>query len=332
MEKRKMLANAIDVSGFNRLLNLTGAWQGLLVLNYHRIGTPGGSSFDWELWSASEEEFDAQVKYLASNFDLISVSDLRQVLARPKGRSVMITFDDGYRDNYEVAFPILRSYGAAATFFLTTGFLDGGIVPWWDEVAWMIRKTEEGALNLHGYHEHPIFLDEPDRCDAIHKVLMIYKSLRGEEADAFLDVVANETGSGRCPEHMGNPLWMTWDMVREMRQGGMSIGSHTVMHPVLARQTTARQDWEIGQSKRRIEEEIGESISALSYPIGKACSYNDITLNCLERHGYHWAFTYSGGYAKPGSTNCFSIPRVAVESDTSMATLRTVAALPQIFS
>src|ERR1700755_1848024 len=134
--RRAIAAAALERSGLGALLRLAPAWRGLVVLNYHRIGTPGDTSLDRAMWNATVEDFDAQVGFLARNFDVVGPGEAGPAA---DGRRVLITFDDGYRDNHAAAMPILRAHGATATFFLTTGFLDAPRLAWWDEVAWMVR-------------------------------------------------------------------------------------------------------------------------------------------------------------------------------------------------
>ena len=123
------------------LLHQLNLWQGLLALAYHRIGLPSGSLFDHGLWSATPAGFEAQLRSLKRNCDVVGTGDIEQALKERKGRFALITFDDGYRDNYEVAFPILKSQGLSAAFFVTTGFVDKPRLSWWDEVAWMVHTT-----------------------------------------------------------------------------------------------------------------------------------------------------------------------------------------------
>lgn len=99
-------------------------WTGVVGLNYHRIGDGRRSVFDRGLWSATPEDFDVQVGYLKKNFDVVSPTDLAHVADTRRGRHVIITFDDGYRDNYTAAFPVLRAHHVAATFFIATGYID----------------------------------------------------------------------------------------------------------------------------------------------------------------------------------------------------------------
>ncbi|OYW11516.1 MAG: polysaccharide deacetylase, partial [Planctomycetales bacterium 12-60-4] len=106
------------------MMQFAGSWRGLLVLNYHRIGDGRHSPLDRNLWSATTEEFEQQVRAISRNFDVVGIDDLDSLVRHPRGRYVLITFDDGYLDNYTEAFPILKSYNAKGVFFVTTGFLD----------------------------------------------------------------------------------------------------------------------------------------------------------------------------------------------------------------
>jgi peptidoglycan/xylan/chitin deacetylase (PgdA/CDA1 family) len=334
--KREILAQALDRSGCNRLLRLAGTWNGLLVLNYHRIGKPNGSLLDWDLWSADEETFDQQVRYLARNFDLIGLDDLQQVLQRPLestiNRFVMITFDDGYRDNFELAYPILRSHNATAAFFVTTGFIDRPMVPWWDEIAWMVRSSVKHGIDANIWTIQPLEFDDPDRQAAIKSLLQIYKNLDGRETRRYLDFLAVATGSGRCPSELADELWMTWDMLREMQAGGMCFGTHTVNHPVLSSLSAEGQSMELCESRLRLETELGREITAMSYPIGSRQSFNRETRNSLIRHSYRWAFSYYGGFCRPDNYDALDLPRVAVETDVSIPAFHSVATLPQVFA
>ncbi|QDU37904.1 Polysaccharide deacetylase [Maioricimonas rarisocia] len=332
--KRALLTCALEAGGLHRLLEATPSWSGLLVLNYHRIGDPTGSPLDWGLWSAGEKQFADQVRYLARHFDVVGLESLDEILEGRRGRHVMITFDDGYRDNYEAAFPILQAHGVPAVFFLTSGFLDDRPVAWWDEIAWMIRTSRKTDINLPGWLDDRLMFDEPDRQQAVDALLRIYKQLPHDRTANFLDNVANATGSGRCPRHVGDSLWMDWSMVREMRAGGMDIGAHTVTHPVLANLPADRQQIEIENSRQRIETELGEPVRAFSYPVGQPESYNADTQAALQRSGIRWAFTYHGGYvpAHSNALNPLALPRAAVERETDSASLRSLVTLPQLFA
>lgn len=332
LHKREILAGVLQHSGAGRLLARTPAWRGLLVLNYHRIGVPGETCFDPGLFSASEEQFADQVRFLIRNFDVVRVGDLPRVLAGEQGRFAMITFDDGYLDNYEVAFPILRAYGATALFFLATGFLDEGGIAWWDEINWMVRCSTRRQLVLERWFEAPLNLEQNARTATIGRLLSRYKSLPGQQTRRFLDDLAGACGAGRCPPSAATNLWMTWDHVREMHAHGMQFGGHTVSHPVLSRVSADEELFEVVECKLRIEAELGGPVTAFSYPVGQPDSYDVRTKSCLDDAGYEYAFSYHGGYNRAPVEDPFELARVAVESHTSTRMFRSIVSLPQLFA
>ncbi len=299
-----------------------------MIWNYHRIGDAAGSVFDPHLFSATAGDFDRQVAFLKQNFDVIGLNDLDQALTQPRGQFVMLTFDDGYRDNFELAFPILKSHGVPATFFIATGFLDRPRMPVWDELAWMLRTTSVKSLAANEWLPTSVCLaDQPFR-----RLLAVYKSLGTELTEMYLDFLADTLGTGRCPESLASDQWMTWDMLREMQAGGMSFGGHTVNHPILSNATADQQDWEVGECQRRLIDELGHPIEAFSYPNGKRGDFNEFTRTALRSHGYRWAFSYSGGHCQPGHRDHFDLPRTAVETDIDLSLFRAKATLPQLFA
>ena len=330
--KRELLARTLDVIGFGHLLRKAPSWNGVLIFNYHRIGEPGDSPFDHNLWSASAEDFDQQLCFLKKNFDVIGLRDLDRLVDQPRGRFVMVTFDDGYRDNYSVAFPILKSRGVSATFFISTGFVDRPQVPWWDELAWMMRTTSVELLPANEWLPTVIVLGQQDRVKAFGRFLAVYKSLDVRLTDPYLNFLADALGTGRCPASLANDLWMTWDMLREMKASGMTFGGHTVTHPILANQTADQQDWEVGECQRRLVEELGGTIDAFSYPNGKPESFDEFTRAALRAYGFRWSFAHDGGYCQPERCDRLALRRSPVETDVGLSQFRATATLPQVFS
>jgi len=332
ISKRSLLARALDLTGCGRMLRATSAWDGILILNYHRIGDRHNSLLDRNLWSATDEDFDAQIRTVARDFQTVGLNDLDSVLRSRRGRYVMITFDDGYLDNYTNAYPILKSHGVPATFFITTGFLDVPKVPWWDEIAWIVRSSPLNALDVNPWTTTPVPFDEPHRETAINRLLAIYKGLSGAVTDDYILFLADALKTGRVPGQIARKLWMSWDMIREMKQNGMNFGGHTVTHPILANLPAEQQDDEIRECRHRLIEELGEPLEAFSYPVGGPKSFNADTRASLARHGFKWAFTYLGGYCRHGHQDRFAIPRSAIETDIDLAHFRAITTLPQVFA
>lgn len=325
---------ALQVSlwrGLCSLLRQVVRWSGVLCLNYHRVGDGSQSMFDRGVWSVDAETFDEQVRFLRSHFDVVTPCDLPDILRRGKGRSVLITFDDGYVDNYLVAFPILKGHGAPATFFVTTGFLDNPRLSWWDEIAWMVRTSRKPGIEANTWLSTPIVYDEPDREKAVRSLLKAYKTMPADATDAYLGFLANATGSGRYDPGRGSQMWMTWDMLRDMRAAGMVIGGHTVNHPVLSQLPAERQWEEISGCGRRLAEELGEPMLYFSYPVGKRYTFNDVTRACLPRAGVRYAFSYYGGIRGFKEWDDFDVRRIAIESEMDQDWVRTIVTLPRVF-
>src|SRR5690606_3050624 len=170
--KKRTAARMLSRTGLGRLFAALMPSSGILILNYHRIGDGSASPYDRELFSADAEAFDAQVARLARDCDVISPADIESVAGR-RGRHVLLTFDDGYLDNYDTAFPILRRHGVQATFFIATGYIDRPRLPWWDEIAWLLRSTAAARLDLRPWLPAPLAPVDGTEA-AIHAILRAY--------------------------------------------------------------------------------------------------------------------------------------------------------------
>jgi peptidoglycan/xylan/chitin deacetylase (PgdA/CDA1 family) len=305
-------------------------WRGIVVLNYHRIGDGTRSTFDRGLFSATQHDFEAHVRFLKANFDVISPRDIRYVLRVRRGRHVLVTFDDGYADNYEAAFPVLAAHNVPASFFVATGFIDEPRLPWWDEIAWMVRTSRRAGCTLPAFLPAPLVFDEPEREAAVRALLRVYKRLPSERAPGYLDAVAAATGTGRAPPEVASArgCWMTWAMLREMHAAGMTIGGHTTHHPILSRMTREGQSREVASCAERIREELGVPMRAFAYPVGSRDAFNADTRACLREQGVSFAFSYYGGFRSLGRWDDYDIPRLAVEPETSRDELRAMLACP----
>jgi peptidoglycan/xylan/chitin deacetylase (PgdA/CDA1 family) len=325
-------------------LKLLGRWSGVLVLNYHRVGDSGRQPWDREMWSVNGEELDDQFATLARHAEVIGPGDLPAAMRTGRGRRVLLTFDDGYRDNYELAFPLLRAYRLPAIFFLASGFIDRPHASWWDEIAWMVRNASgqarragalatgsgsAGAVSLLPAH---VTLDDGNDEDAIMALLARYKTLSGEDGEHFLEELAEATGSGRASASDVEDLWMTWEMAREMLGTGMSIGGHTVTHPVLARLTAERQREEIAGCARRLQEELGVAMRWFAYPVGTSDAFTPLTKEILRDLGVELAFSFYGGFARLSCWDPFDVRRIHVDSKLTPRLLGSAFRLQRILA
>ncbi len=329
--KREFAAGLLDLAAIRPAVRLAPAWNGILVLNYHRIGDAAATPFDPDLFSATADAFDRQCRFLARELDVIGLDQLDDALDTGAGRFAMITFDDGYRDNAELALPILRAHRLPATFFIATSFLDNPHLAWWDEIAWMVNHATATSLPPGPWSNTPLSLAPTAAAMTIRALLRCYKRLPANEATALVDELARLTGAGRF-DGDASALWMTWEMARELHASGMAIGGHTVSHQLLSRLPLDQQAAEIAGSRDRIAHEIGVPPTGFAYPVGKPGAFTADAKRLLAEHGFTAGFAFDGGYQTFTTVDRFAIPRAHVGYTMSDAAFRALVRLPRLFA
>lgn len=283
-----------------------------LILAYHRVlDTNEDFDLDKSLISASVKNFKEQMKYLAKNYNVIS---LEEFLLTPKNNlkenTVIITFDDGYGDFYKNAYPILKKNKLPATVFLTTGFVGKKHVFWWDEIAFMIKHTKKKRLELAGIGEINL---------GSEKSLNKLKAHLKRVADAQKKIDLKRISEQLKVKFPKKQLSLNWTEVREMAKNNISFGAHTVNHPILSKISEKEQEQEILASKRDIEKKLNKRIETFCYPNGHKGDYTEGTIRIIKKAGFKAAVTYHPGWADK-SDNDFEIPRIFVlqEDDLSL--------------
>jgi len=326
---------ATRISALARYLPV-GASRVLPIIAYHRIFDIGNEDefpYDPELVSASVADFTWQMETLRRHCRPLHLGEALQHLDENRPlppRAVVVTFDDGHRDNYTNAFPVLRALGVPATVFLSTGYMDREETFWFDEVAFLIFRTARHELELRTLGLHLALGSVAQRRRAMEDVLARMKAVPNTERLAALQELAAESGvAGSAIDARSRPL--TWRQVREMQDGGIEFGSHTVSHPVLTRMTDEDLHYELNVSKQVLEQQLGRSVDLLAYPIGKADAFDGRVVNIARKCGYRLALTYiSGANSWPPSDN-FRLQRIAVERYTTRARFSGMLAFPRLF-
>ncbi len=270
-----------------------------LILIYHRVN-PRPSPFAIDV--NPPDRFRMQMEHVAKHYRVLPLEDLwrRSRDGSLPPRSVAVTFDDGYADNHDFALPILQRLGLPATVFLVTGCIGTGVIPWHDRVLAAFERTTRTEAVLPGSPEPVRWDGLAARRAAAFRVLVALKPM--DEADRLAGVARVEAALDAAAPANGadGPLMLGWDQVRAMHRGGFAIGSHTVTHPILSRQTTERVQDEVTRSKRAIEEAIGEPVTLFAYPNGRPEDYNQETIDLVRRAGYRVAVTTTFGANEPG--------------------------------
>lgn len=325
--RRARAAALLERSGLGALLRRLPLWRGVVVLGYHRVGDPRATLLDRGVFSATEADFDAQLGILARSFEVIGLDELEAAAERPRGRALMLTFDDGYRDQAAPAAQLLHARGLPATFFLTTGFLDGSGLSWWDEIAWMVRTSGEPGLRSDGRFElSDVAFDEPERELAVRTLLERFRQLPGEEYGAFLDFVGERLSTGRAAGGAGP--WMSWDDARTLERLGHRVGGHSVSHPILARLAGDAQREEVRGCLERLRAELTHPVDSFAYPSGHLGSFDAGTAELLREHGVRYAFSFRGGWQRPGQVEPYDVCRIGVFADHPTPLVAATVSLP----
>jgi peptidoglycan/xylan/chitin deacetylase (PgdA/CDA1 family) len=280
-----------------------GGRHGLSILIYHRVLPHKDALFPSEVDAA---EFSAQIGMLKSRFNVLP---LLEAVRRAKDgtlppRAAAITFDDGYADNAEVALPILQQHGLHATFFVATGFLNGGRM-WNDSVYELVRHAPDGVLDATplGLGAHPLHT-LAERRQAIPALISQLKYLPMTRRQEQVDQLVQLAGVA-----LPDDLMMTSAQVRKLHAGGMAIGAHTVNHPILARLPDAEAREEIAQGKLALEDMIGASVQLFAYPNGKPGEDYEARHVAMARElRFEGAVSTSWG-ASRGRPDPFQLPR-----------------------
>lgn len=295
--------------------------KGLYCFNYHRIGEANQTEYDPNVFSCDEANFSDHMQYIKKHFTVVSLDELPEILngkIRDK-RYALITFDDGYIDNYSKAFPILLKNNISATFFLATNFMNDAEIPWWDQIAYLVRHSQVDEIKLDNWPDS-VALSKVDIATNIRKVLDRVKLNNGSTIEDILSELEAKLKNENAETIRDEPLFMTWDMVREMKSAGMDFGSQTCSHRIMSHLSTDKQDYEARVSKEVIDKELNTSITAFAYPVGGKYSFTTDTINIIKKH-YKTSFSFISGINTSDNLNEFCIERISVDSNCSATQL-----------
>ncbi len=288
------------VSACLYLSGLVAAWRrllprpGILILAYHRVAALEQDPLNMAI---SPRDFREHTAYLAKHYHVISLDEAVNLLqggyVLPKNL-VVITFDDGYQDNYQFALPVLMQYHLPATFFLTVGPIEGRGRLWYDVISDLILNTQEKSITVERLNGLTFGLDTSGRKNAAAKnIVAKAKQLKPRQREELLGELASKLENAK--KEPGSCSMLTWDQVREMRRMGYTFGGHTVSHPILSRMPLQQAEEEIKNCKAKIEKELGEPIRHFAFPNGKRLDFDEETVQLITRAGFQSAATLIGG-------------------------------------
>jgi peptidoglycan/xylan/chitin deacetylase (PgdA/CDA1 family) len=275
----------------------------LPILMYHRVlERPDPLQPAVPHAAMMEQQFAA----LAQAFQVLPLDEAAERLAAgtlPAG-AACITFDDGYRDNHDIAMPLLKRYRLPATVFVASGYLDGGRM-FNDSVLEGIRRVRSGELDLRRYGLGKRHVsDIVSRRELVHDLTQAVKYLTPKQRNEFCAELA-----WLADEPLPDNLMMSSEQVRHMAREGIDIGGHTVHHPILATLEPGQAEQEIRDNRTVLHDLIGHAPRCFAYPNGKpGRDYNADHARMVQSAGYSTAVSTAYGVAQPQADR-FQLPR-----------------------
>lgn len=265
----------------------------------------------------NSKKFKRQIEYLTAKYKVISLDTFVESIVNKRKLplySVVVTFDDGYMNNFTCAFPILRSLRVPATIFLTTNFIGTQKAFWWDGVEYAIRniRRENIKLYMDGREVNLSLRDLKDKIGSLAYISEFRKNLSEDEGKTFIEEIMRKLDCdlNEATQKEKDYLALDWDKVREMKGAGISFGSHTANHVILTRCSKEQAEKEIYESKRKIEAELGEECKFFCYPNG---NFNKTVKEVLMKVGFLCALTLASGM-NDLQTDPYEVRRIGISN------------------
>ena len=298
----------------------------LTIFAYHSLSSQNDRNglIHFDRKSLSTAEFEAHLTMITTYGNPISLEEAITKKNLPP-HPVVLTFDDGYKNNYTGAFPILKKYDIPATIFVMTGFIDRTTYLWSDRLEYIIETApsenieffwEKDRLSLELY-------SNTAKIKSFQTIRNYLKELSESQKLSFIEKLQQFLGIeydwSKIPEQL---MPLTWEQINEMKESGIiSIGSHTVTHPILSQCTLEQQRYELRHSQMRIRQETGTECNLFAYPNGRITDFNSETIRLLQELNYLGAVTVVHGYVTKNSDD-FQLSRFG--GDISLEALGTI--------
>src|SRR6185369_8868679 len=262
-----------------------------VIRRYHSVCEHARSKLSYidSGMSVPLEAFDRQMKFLRERYVPVSLEDVVEAVGGGRALpnlAVAVTFDDGYRDNHQYAFPVLRKYGIAGTFYITAGCVNMGEPLWTSRLRYYFTATQQPSLTLSQPEPRQLDLTSPAARNAsfAYTIAAIKSAGKVRGGEIFRHVEAKLAVTDLAP--LSNCM-MTWGEIEEMGAGGQIIGAHTLTHPNLPGLPHDEAEAEIAGSKSLIEEKIKTPVLHFAYPNGRGVShYNEPVREMVKKAGF----------------------------------------------
>ena len=276
-----LLCGCLYYSGVTALIARWFPRRRPVILCAHRVVSEEDPFFP----GIRHERFAAEVAYLARHHVVLPLDEIIEATlnGRPLPRgAVAITFDDGFADNFHLAYPVLQGYRMPATIFLVCESVETGGVPWPERVAHLLQRTQRTRLEI-SLPEPRVFAlhSQAEKLEALATLLTLLKACETEVRRRAVEELESSLRVG--PDH---GMMLTWEQCQLMAQSGISFGSHTLTHPILPQAEAMEVKHEIVASKALIEARLRCRVRYFAYPNDE---YNRAAVDAVEAAGFEAA-------------------------------------------
>ncbi len=291
----------------------------LRILTYHRVAHPQDTpGLNPRTISATPHVFAEQMRLLARKYRVVSMEEVLHAVAMRKKlppRAVLLTFDDAYCDFGESAWPILRREKLPATLFVPTGYPDHPERSfWWDRLHRAFCQSAQKRIMLAPVGELELH-SPPALHESLKRTQNYVKTLPHDAALHFIDEVCLRLDGHIAP----HKSVLSWSELRELNREGVTLGAHTVSHPIMTKLSTERVRLEITQSQQDLQRELGKTLPIFCYPNG---GHDEAVVALLREEGYRLAFTTLDGQNDLSRVDPLRLRRTNLTRHTSPLLLR----------
>ncbi|WP_372985199.1 polysaccharide deacetylase family protein [Marinobacter sp.] len=231
-------------------------------------------------------EFKEQLDIISKHFRVMTLKEL--ITANDKGdrtdNVVVLTFDDGYYDFYQYAFPILKERGLSATLFITTGFVDKNLWLWPDQLMYCLKNSKKNKVFVEALGKQYYLPEETIKC--WHDIANLCLSLDEELKNATVNRVFENTGVTKLVNPPNEYSAVTWEQLAEMVDDGLEVGSHSHTHPILTRVGSGQLKNELIRPISLIKRKLGLEDIGFCYPNGESGDFNELVKKEVQSAGY----------------------------------------------
>jgi peptidoglycan/xylan/chitin deacetylase (PgdA/CDA1 family) len=335
--KRERLADMLFKIRLTSILSRFSGHNKVVILNYHRIRPASAATsthFDDGLFSTDADQFFRQMNWLKQHTRILSEQDLIDQIVtnqyndqKSRGPSVAITFDDGYLDNYSIAYPVLRSLEIPAIFFICTEMIWERKLRWWDVLAYLIKKCRKPSIVIDD-HEYAL---QNNQLNVIAYFIRQMKESPRDRIHNYIRLISEATEIDLPADDIQDGELMTRDQIREMAEHQMTIGSHAHTHQALSCLDIHEHQKELMASKQLLEEATDRPVKSLSYPFG-LYQYVPLSIQDSARKcGYQLGFTSNFGVNYLNQINHMDLKRFSGELE-KVSTVSLITVWPELFA